>query len=160
MQKGGFGRRGEREYYERRISVRSSWTRVGIREGGGTGYARGTPRGMKNRCGGAGTTMAGIRTKWRFLCEGRIPSGDRPGFLPRWNPPNTFTYALGPLKCNSRPRLLRSPTRPPPTLHTSSLRRSLLDKPLICLPFFLAIDLSVFLHPSRRTEPTDKRFEI
>lgn len=54
MQKGGLGRRGEREYYERRISVRSSWTRVGIREGGGTGYARGTPRGMKNRCGGAG----------------------------------------------------------------------------------------------------------
>lgn len=99
--------------------------------------------------------MAGIRTKWRFLCEGRIPSGDRPGFLPRWNPPNTFTYALGPLKCNSRPRLPR--LDPLPRSHTSSLRRSLHDKPLICLPFFPAIDLSVFLHPHR---PTDKRFEI
>ena len=94
-----------------------------------------------------GTTMAGIRTKWRCLCEGPAPKRlHRRGFLPRWNPRNTFTYALGPLKCNSRPSaalsFLSGPHHRPPLPRSVPLwKRSAVDKPAN-LPSFVARDQS------------------
>lgn len=105
------------------------------------------------------------------------------GFLPSWNPPNTFTYAFAALKCKSRsttgPSAPFQPSRttipptdltrlnlPSPSVPLYFSPRSSYDKPLICLhlPTVLAINLTLFLStlPSReisfrvkRKYPTD-----
>ena len=95
--------------------------------------------GIKNRCVRAfrgarrarGTTMAEIRTKWRCLCEGQLRTVIRRGFLPRWNPRNTFTYAHGPLKCNSRPSAALSFLSPPTPTPSHAPCPSLEDQPSI-----------------------------